>query len=288
MNYIDRQKRLFELDLAAHLPQIVEGEKIPVQIWALRERKDGNVGAYLNGEYWGTTGCPTLPLAEDWLKTVKDQEAAKLDGILDVRRVSVAVVIEARKKAVVKKGLLGAKVIVSTLKAVEKHAGKLQLRQLTDEKVEEVGEAMEAGGLRPRHDRQRLPLPAHGHPPVHQEEVRGGVPAVRRAAEPKGRTRVVTDAERDRVNRLAAAAFDLDSGLSDKERRDIELAYMELILGMVFGSRPGCYAKLSWEAHDGGGWLDLDGATFHRVPPGTATPSNKLAPPVDIPEEVLP
>jgi integrase len=40
--------------------------------------------------------------------------------------------------------------------------------------------------------------------------------------------------------------------------------------------------------HDKGGWLDLDGGILHRVPPGTETPGNKLADPVEIPPEILP
>jgi integrase len=63
---------------------------------------------------------------------------------------------------------------------------------------------------------------------------------------------------------------------------------MEFFLGLTFSSRPGAYKNLAWEQHDEGGWLDLDGAVFYRVPPGAETPGNKRADPVDIPPEVLP
>ncbi|WP_456652985.1 tyrosine-type recombinase/integrase [Bradyrhizobium lupini] len=288
MNYVDRQMHRVAVELASKLPRLAEGESIDPPVWAVRPRKDGNYRAYKDGVYWGTTGRKTEAGANEWLRTMLLQQEADEDGVFDVRRVSVAVVIEARKKAVVKKGLLGAKVIVSTLKAIEEHVNKLQLRHLTDDKIGQVDTAMAAEGYsrdtivnavrflrtairqytKKEHGATYLPFDA---PPS-----------------PKGRTTVVTDAQRDRVKRLAAAAFDPDSGLSDKQRRDFEVAYMELLLGMVFGSRPGAYHMLAWEEHGEGGWLDLDGATFHRVPPGAATPSNKAAPPVDIPEEILP
>lgn len=289
MNYVDREMRHLRMEVAAHQPQLAEGEKmIGTDIWKLQERKDGNVRAYLNGAYWGTTGCPTLPLAQAWLEDMKWQHEAKLDGILDVRRTSVQVVIAQRKNAVDKQKLKGRKVIASTLKAIEPYVKDLQLRHLTDEKMEEIGKAMVAEGYVHEYfvnAARYLATAIRKHTRKEHGAVYLPYDPPRR---PKGRTTVVTKAERERVKALYATARDPNSGMTAKERRDAEVAYREFFLGLTFGSRPGAYDKLSWEQHDAGGWLDLDGAVFHRVPPGTETPGNKLADPVDIPPEVLP
>jgi integrase len=71
------------------------------------------------------------------------------------------------------------------------------------------------------------------------------------------------------------------------ELRDRRLTYRELYLGTAFGSRPGVYEKLAWEPHAEGGHFNLEEALFHRVPPGTRTAANKLAPPVAMPDEVV-
>lgn len=288
MNFIERQRHRMDVELASKLPRLADGESIDPPVWAVRPRKDGNYRAYKDGVYWGTTGRKTEAGAKEWLRTMLLQQEADEDGVFDVRRVPVATVIQHRKDAIDRNKPLGAKVIVSTLKAIEPHVEALQLRHLTDKKIGEVGQAMAAEGYARDTVVNAVRFLRTGIRQYTKKEHGAAFLPFDAPPSPKGRTTVVTDAQRDRVKRLAAAAFDPDNGLSDKQRRDFEVAYMELLLGMVFGSRPGAYAKLSWEEHGEGGWLDLDGATFHRVPPGTATPSNKLAPPVDIPEEILP
>jgi integrase len=288
MNFIDRQMHRAAVELAAQLPSLADGESIDPPVWVVRPRKDGCWRAYKDGVYWGTTGRKTEAGANEWLRTMLLQQEAEEDGVFDVRRVSVAAVIEARKKAVERKQLQGAKVIRSTLKAIEPHVKGLQLRHLSDEKIEAVCKAMAAEGYARDTIVNGVRFLRTGIRQYTKKEHGAVFMPFDAPPSPKGRTRVVTDAERDRAKVMAAAAFDPDNGLSDKQRRDLEVAYMELLLGMVFGSRPGTYHMLSWEEHGAGGWLDLDGATFHRVPPGSSTPSNKLAPPVDIPEEILP
>ena len=288
MNYVDRQTHRTAVELAARLPQVEEGGSLGGDLWTVRPRKDGNWRAYLNGNYWGTTGEATLEGALKWLDIRSKQQEADEDGALDVRRIPVATVIEQRQKAVVKRKLKGAAVIVSTLKAFKDYAQDLRLRHLTDEKMEGIGEAMVADGYAREYyvNAARYLATAIRK---HTRKTHGAVylpydPPPR----PKGRTTVVTAAERDRVKAHHAAALDPDSGMTAKERRDAEVAYMEFFLGMTFGSRPGAYEKLAFEQHDEGGWLDLEGRVFHRVPPGTVTPSNKTADPVDIPAGVLP
>jgi integrase len=287
MNQVDRQMRFAALEAAVRVANLAEGGSIHLPTVAVRPRKDGNFRAYLGEAYLGTTSCATLAEAEQWRDTLIRQFEAEAEGIFDVRRLPVSAAIEQRKKRVVKNGLKGAKVIVSTLKAIEPHLKGLRLHHLTDEKMEEIGEAMVAEGYAREYyvNAARFLATAIRQ---YTKKKHGAVylpydPPPR----PKGRTAVITKAERDRVKALYAAACDPKSGMTKKQRRDAEVAYMEFYLGLVFGSRPGAYEKLSWEQHDGGGWLDLDGAVFHRVPPGTETPGNKLADPVDIPPEVL-
>jgi hypothetical protein len=153
------------------------------------------------------------------------------------------VVIAKRKKTVEKRKLKGAKVIVSTLKAIENHVRDLQLRHLTDEKMEEIGEAMVAGGY--VHDVNAARFLATAIRQYTRKKHGSVYLPYDPPPRPKGRSTVVTQPERDRVKALYAAALDPDSGMTDLERRDAEVAYMEFFLGMTFGSRPGAYAKLS-------------------------------------------
>jgi integrase len=288
MNSVDREMHRVAVEAAARMAQLSEGGTFQDPVWVVRPRKDGNWRAFKNGVYWGTTGCKTEAEAKQWRVLMLLQQEAEADGVHDVRRVLVSTVVEDRRTAVVRKKLKGAKVIVSTMKAIEARLEGLQLRHLTDEKIKQVGKAMVAEGYvfeyfvnGVRYLRTAIRQ--------YTKKVFGSVYLPFDAPpRPKGRTVVVTDAQRDRVKALYAAARDPDSGMTGRRRRDAEVAYMEFFLGMTFGSRPGAYAKLSWEQHDEGGWLDLDGGIFHRVPPGAETPGNKTADPVEIPPEVLP
>jgi hypothetical protein len=270
------------------MPRVEDGGSIDPPVWTVRPRKDGNYRAYKDGVYWGTTGQKTEAGALNWLEMRRLQQEAEEDGVFDVRRVPVATVIEERKNEVVKRDLKGAGVIVSTLKAIEPHMKDLQLRHLKNDRMDAIGTAMVAKGY--VHEYycnaarylataiRKYTKKEHGVAFLPYDPPRCGT----------GRETVVSKAQRDRVKLAFAAARAPDSGLSAKERRDAEVAYMELHLGMTFGSRPGAYHKLAWEEHDEGGWLDLDAGVFHRVPLGKRTPGNKLAPEVEIPPEVLP
>lgn len=288
MNIVAKEMHRKALEAAALLPSIADGESIKSPAWKVRYRNDGCYRAYEGEIYRGTTGCKTREEAEEWLDLLLKQQEAEAEGITDVRRSPLSAVIDTRRKAVVKRKLKGAKVICSTLNAIEEHVKDLQLRHLSDEKMEKIGEAMVADGYSREYYVNAARFLATAIR-AYTKKTHGAVylpydPPPR----PKGRNTVVTEAERDRVKALYAAARDPASGFTDKERRDAEVAYMEFFLGMTFGSRPGAYAKLSYEQHDDGGWLDLDGAIFHRVAPGAETPGNKTADGVEIPPQVLP
>lgn len=89
---------------------------------------------------------------------------------------------------------------------------------------------------------------------------------------PQDRQTVVLNAERDRVVRWREGRenYDPKTGspageLSATERRDREIEYRELLLGITFGSRPGRYDGLSWKQNDESGWIDLEIGIFGRL-----------------------
>jgi integrase len=296
MNYIEREMRRVEVELAARLPSLADGGSVKDPVWQVRPRKDGCWRVFKDGVYWGTTRCKEEADARQWLRIFLLQRAAEADGVNDVRRVPALVVIKHREKAVVRKGLRGAAVIASTLKALKRFVGQRQLRHLTDDWAEENEAAMVAAGYSREYAVNAVRFLRTAVRQYTRKTFGAAYLPFDAPTSPAGRTTVVSDTQRDRVKRwgLGSEAYDPKTGrwreqpgLPEKERRDRQVAYREIYLGLVFGSRPGAYAKLSWEPHDEGGWIDLDGATFHRVPPGTATPSNKRAPAVPIPDEVL-
>ncbi|MET4278545.1 MULTISPECIES: tyrosine-type recombinase/integrase [unclassified Bradyrhizobium] len=288
MNYVERQLHLAKVEQAARMPRVADGESLEPPKWRLQERKDGNVRLYKDGAYWGTLGVKTLADAQAKLELMLLQEEADEDGVLDVRRVMVSTIIARRKDQVVDEKLAGAKTISSTLGALEQRVAGLQLRRLSDVKIKEIGAAMVAEGYAYEYFVNAARYLATAIRKYTRKEHGAIYLPYDPPRRPKGRQIVVSQAQRDRVKALYETALDPAGGMTEKQRRDAQLAYMEFYLGLVFGSRPGAYAKLAWEQHGQGGWLDLDGAVFHRVPPGAETPGNKRADPVDIPAEVLP
>lgn len=304
MDIADREMRRALMEAAARLPQLAEGGSIKAPVYRLQQRNDGCWRWFENGKYGGTTGCKEEADARLWLATFKLQRNAEEDGLFDVRRVSVTAVIEHRtkimerrkKQAETKKKQRGPQVVISTLRAIEGHVEGLQLRHLSDEKIDEIGEAMFAEGRSYEYFCNATRFLATAIRQYTKKTFGAKFLPFDPPPCPKGRTVVVSDAQRDRVKRwaLGEEAYDPQTGLwtrqkglSDAARRDRQVAYRELYLGLTFGSRPGAYEKLSWEQNDEGGWLDLDGGVFHRVPPGMATAPNKLAPPVAMPPDVV-
>jgi integrase len=296
MNRIDMEFRRAEMERAALMPFVGDGERLSPPRYEVRLRPSGYRALFKDGVYVRTTGEKTEEAAQRWLKVFLLQQEAVEDGTFDVRRVSARAVLKERQETVERKGLKSAAVIVSSLKALEVHVGDRQLRQLTDEWLEAVRKEMEVAGYSYEYFCNATRFLCTGI----RKYTRARFGAVYLPFEPPrrpgGRSTVVTDAQRDRVKRWRAGSESYDpktgvwtpvASISPVEARDRELAYRELYIGLTFGSRPGIYEKLAWEPHDEGGWFDLDGAVFHRVPPGTRTASNKLAPPVAMPKDVV-
>jgi integrase len=296
MNRIDREFHRAEMERAVLLPSVADGEKLSPPRYEVRPRKKARWALFKDGAWDRSTGEKTKEDAERWLKVFLLQQEAVEDGTFDVRRVSARAVLKGRQETVERKGLRSAAVIVSSLKALDVHVGARQLRNLDDDWLEATRKGMQEAGYSYEYfcNAVRFLCTAiRKHTRARFGAVYLPFEAPKR---PGGRQTVVTDAQRDSVKRWRAGteAWDPATGIwtpvafiSPTEARDRELAYRELYIGLTFGSRPGIYEKLSWEEHDGGGWFDLDGATFHRVPPGTMTASNKLAPAVAVPKDVV-
>lgn len=137
MNFIEREMHRVAVEAAARLPLLAQDESIKNPVWAVRPRKNGRWRAYLDGNYWVTTGCRTE--ADAPVARRRDQAAGGREGRRPrVRRIPAAEAITGRQKAVERRKLKGAKVIRSTLKAWEPYVVGLHLRHLTDEKIAQI------------------------------------------------------------------------------------------------------------------------------------------------------
>jgi hypothetical protein len=298
MNLIDREFHRSAMEKAVQMPDVGAGERLIPTKYEVRARKKARWALFTNGSYTMSTGEKTEEGANRWLMVFLLQKEAELDGIYDVRRASVAAIIKHREEAVDKKELVSAPVIKSTLKALKDYVKGRQLRELTDDWVEETQEAMMAAGYAYEYS-------CNG--------IRYLCTAIRKYTKPKygaiympfnlppsapGRVRVLEDFEDAIVQRWSTGteSYDPQTGvwtpasepLSDTELRDRRLVYRQVYLGKRFGSRSAIYENLSHGPNTvGGGYFDLDEGIFYRVPPGTRTARNKLAPPVNLPPEVV-
>ncbi|MGY3449158.1 tyrosine-type recombinase/integrase [Bradyrhizobium sp. USDA 4353] len=297
MNFYDRKLREAQMEKAALMPRLAEGEKLQLPKLEIRLRPSGYWALFVDGIYEQTTSEKEEADAKRWLEIWKLQRDAEADGIYDIRRADALAIVEHRKKQVAKQKLASAGVITSTLTAIEPFLEGRQLRHLTDEWVEETEDCMTEGGYSYEYFCNGIRFLRTA---IRQyTKKRYGTIFLPFDAPPSapGRQRVISAAERNIAMRWAKGREDYDpktkiwtkprNDIDDTELRDRQLVYRELYLGYIFGSRPGIYDKLSWQHHDEGGWMDVDGGVFHRVPPGAPTHANKRAPAVDMPPEVI-
>lgn len=297
MNFVEREFHRAEMERAVLMPRVAEGERLAPPVYEVRPRKGARWKLFKDNKFVMSTGEKTKEGAERWLKVYLLQREAEDDAIYDVRRASAAAILDHRFKAVDRKRLVSAPVIKSTLKALAPYLQGKQLRDLTDDWVEEVEDGMAAAGYSYEYFCNAIRYFTTGVRDYTKRNFGAihlpfGLPP-----SAPGRVRVLKDAEDAIVQRWSTGteAYDPRTGvwtaptapLSVADLRDRALIYRQVYLGKRFGSRSGIYDKLSWEPHADGGHFDLDRAVFHRVPPGAVTAPNKLAPPVAMPEEVV-
>jgi hypothetical protein len=290
MDFYD--EKLFQkmIEAAVLLPSLADGGKLKIPQFEIRERP-GNFALFIDGKYEVTTGEKDRDRAVRWMNVYVLQWIAAQDATYDVRRVPALACLEHRKKMAVRKGLAGAAVIASTLDALAPHLKDLQLRHLTDDWVEEAEDRFcEKHSYEYFHNALRF-LRTGIRDFTKKEAGAYFLPFDVPPAAP-GKVKVLSEVELGTIRRWSTGAerfvpkkrlwLPPCEEMTATERRDRRLVYRQCWLGMNFGSRSGIYDKLSHVPHDEGGWFDLDNAVFLRVPPGTQTHANKLAPSVDL------
>ncbi|MET4322503.1 tyrosine-type recombinase/integrase [Bradyrhizobium sp. RT5a] len=294
MDFYDRKMIEKLMEAAVLFPDLLKGGKLQMPEFEVRLRPSGYYALFVDGVYRCTTHETDLDKATRWMNVHALQWMAEQDAVHDARRISVLAVIEHRKKMAVRDGLAGAVVIASTLEAFADTLDldeTVQLRQLTDDWIEEAEDRFcETYSYEYFHNALK-----HLRTGIRDftKKTSGAIylPFDLPPAAP-GKVKVFSDVELATIRRWSTGEETFVprkrlwmppcEALSPVERRDRRLVYRQMFLGMNYGSRSGIYEKLAHEPHDDGGHFDLANAKFHRVPPGTTTHSNKLAPSVDL------
>jgi hypothetical protein len=286
------------MERAVLLPSVADGEKLSPPRYEVRPRKKARWALFKDGAWDRSTGEKTKEDAERWLKVFVLQQEAEQEGIYDVRRASAAAIVEARNKAVDRRKLVSAPVIKSTLKALKPHLEGRKLRELTDDWVEETQEAMMAAGYAYEYSCNGIRYLSTAVRKYTKKKFGAVFLPFDLPPRAPGSVRVLEDFEDAIVQRWSTGNEGYApetklwtppmAALSATQLRDRQVTYRQTYLGKRFGSRSCNYVNLSYGPNDaGGGHFDLDQGIFYRVPPGTRTAPNKLAPPVNLPAEVV-
>lgn len=297
MNYVDREFHRGEMAKAVLMPEVAAGKSLEPPDYQVRPRKNARWALFTDGVYTMSTKAKTEEAANRWLKVFRLQKEAEEDGIFEVSRASAEAIVEARKKLVDRNKLVSAPVIKATLKVLVPYLEGKQLRHLTDDWVEEVEEGMTADGYAYEYFCNAIRYFTTGIRDYTKKKHGAIYLPFSLPPSAPGRVRVLKDYEDAILQRWSTGteAYDPEAEIWTKaagplpavELRNRQLVYRQVYLGTRFGSRSGIYDKLSHVPHDDGGYFDLDKAVFYRVPPGTKTAPNKLAPKVALPAEVV-